>query len=198
MDHALVVGKLHGFGYFLGELGRFARRQRSVGHPAGQTLPFDVAHRKIVLPLVLAYLEDGYDARVVEIGGRFGLGVKTLYVFLTGQLPGQDHLQGHDSVETRLTGFVDDAHPAPGDLFEQFVVAEVADLCSWSWSRVRGDDLRVRRRECRRVAGCCGQVSKRGSVRVGDRHLPRRDEVVGAGQLLHAVVVGEKRLQVLG
>ena len=42
-----------------------------------------------------------------------------------GVAAGQDHLQRHQAVEPHLPGLVDDAHPAPPDLFEDLVPAWV-------------------------------------------------------------------------
>ena len=46
-----------------------------------------------MLALVLADLEDRHDARMVEVGGRLGLGVEALDVGLVGELAGEDHLE---------------------------------------------------------------------------------------------------------
>ena len=52
-----------------------------------------------MLPLVLADLEDRHDVWMVEQGGGLGLAVEAFVVGLGGQLPGQDHLHGHDAVQ---------------------------------------------------------------------------------------------------
>ena len=49
--------------------------------------------REIMLALVLADLEDRHDPRMVEVGGRLGLGVEALDVGLVGELAGEDHLE---------------------------------------------------------------------------------------------------------
>jgi len=48
-------------------------------------------------------------------------------VDLGGQLPGEDHLEGDQSVQADLARPGDDAHGAAGDFADQLVVAEVAD-----------------------------------------------------------------------
>ena len=84
-----------------------------------------------MLSLVLADLMDGHDVHMLQIGGCFGFRMKPLDVLCGGQLSGQDHLDGHDPVEARLSGFVDHPHSAAGNLFEQFVVAEKRRTLGW-------------------------------------------------------------------
>jgi hypothetical protein len=81
-----------------------------------------------VLPVMLADLVDGDDVRMIEVGRRLGLSVEALDFRFAGELAGQDHLEGDDSIEADLPGAIDDAHAAAGDLLEQLIVAEVADL----------------------------------------------------------------------
>ncbi len=65
---------------------------------------------------------------MVEFGRRLGLGVEALHVVFAGQLSGQDHFQGYDAVKLHLSGLVDNAHAATGDLLQKLVIAEVADF----------------------------------------------------------------------
>ena len=87
---------------FQDQVGRLARRQRSVGQRLRQALPLDEAHREIMLALVLADLVDRHDARMVEVGRRLGLGVEPLDVGLVGKLAGEDHLERDGAVEADL------------------------------------------------------------------------------------------------
>jgi hypothetical protein len=48
---------------------------------------------------------NGDDVRMIQLGGRFGLGTEALHIGGRGQLPRQDHFQGHDAVETGLPAF---------------------------------------------------------------------------------------------
>ena len=65
---------------------------------------------------------------MVEVGRRLGLGVEALDVGLVGELAGEDHLERDGAVEAHLPGPEDDAHAAAGDLADDLVVAEVADV----------------------------------------------------------------------
>ena len=80
-----------------------------------------------MLALVLADLVDRHDPRMVEVGGRLGLGVEALDVGVVGELAGEDHLERDGAVEAHLPGLEDDAHAAAGELADDLVVAEVAD-----------------------------------------------------------------------
>ena len=90
-----------------------------------------------MLPFVLADLEDGHDARMVQVGGRLGLAVEALHFGLVGELAGENHLQCDGTIEARLAGLEDDAHAAAGDFADDLVVAEVADV-SWCGGLSRG------------------------------------------------------------
>ena len=45
-----------------------------------------------------------------------------------GMAAGQDHLQGDQAVQARLPGLVDDAHAAPAQLAQDFVIADERDF----------------------------------------------------------------------
>ncbi len=128
MDDAPVVGVLDRLGHLARQRGRLARGQWTAGDFLGQARALDEAHAEVVLVLVLADLVDRYDPRVIEPGGGLGLQVKPPDVHLVGELARQDHLERHRAIQADLAGAVDDAHAAAGDLGEQLVVAEVADL----------------------------------------------------------------------
>ena len=86
------------------------------------------------------------------------------------KVPREDHLEGDDPVQADLPGLVDDAHPAPGDLLQQLVVAEVADG---------------------RQVGMAVSLDRAGGVQLVGH--PQ-----GRGHAVHAVEVGEERPQPLG
>ena len=80
-----------------------------------------------MLALVLAHLVDWHDLRMVQVGRRLRLGAEPLHFTARREASGQDHLERDQAVERHLPGLVDDPHPAPRDLLQQLVVAEVAD-----------------------------------------------------------------------
>ena len=71
-------GVRHGLGHLPDELPGLPRSHRTVLDPIRQAAPFHVAHREVVLALVLPHLEDGHYARVVEPGSRLGFPVEAL------------------------------------------------------------------------------------------------------------------------
>ena len=123
----VLMGVLHRLGDLDNQGGRLARRERTLGDSLGQTLALDKAHAEVMLALVLANLEDGDNAGMVQVGGGLGLEVEALDLGLARQVAREDHLEGDGPVEFDLPGFVDDAHAAAGDLALKFVVAEIAD-----------------------------------------------------------------------
>ena len=80
-----------------------------------------------MLATVLTHLVNRHDARMIQIGSRFRFGVESADIFVTRQLTSQNHFQCHQPIQSNLPGFVDDAHPSTGDLFEQLVVTKVVD-----------------------------------------------------------------------
>ena len=80
-----------------------------------------------MLPVVLADLVDWHDARMIEVGRRFGLGVEPPHIRLIGELSGQDHLERDGTVERDLSSLEHHTHAAAGDLAEDLIIAEVAD-----------------------------------------------------------------------
>src|SRR5262249_46630342 len=101
--------------------------QRPIGQPLRQALALDEAHAEVVLPLVLADLEDRDDPGVIQIRRRFGLGVEALDVGLMSKLAGEDHLERHLAVEAHLPGLEDHGHAPAGQLASDRVVAEIAE-----------------------------------------------------------------------
>ena len=111
----------------------------------------------------------GTDVRVVETGGGLGLQAEAGHVQGCGQFSFEDHLEGDDAIERGLPRLVDHAHAATGDLFQQLVVAKVADT-----HRVAG-----------RFGVAHGAVRVVGQAQVG-------------GLSVEAVVIGEEGAEALG
>lgn len=80
-----------------------------------------------MLPVVLSDFVDGDDVRVIEERDALGLGVEAMNRGRSGQLPGEDHLEGHRAIEADLPGPIDHAHPTPGEFLKKLVIAEIAD-----------------------------------------------------------------------
>jgi hypothetical protein len=124
VDHAAVVGVLHGCGDLPDARRRLTGRQRRAIHPVCQTRPRDELHHEVVPAVVLAEGVDGDDTRVLQLASRLGLGPEPLYLGVARQGAGSKDLQGDDPVRALLPGPVDDTHAAAADLAEQLELAE--------------------------------------------------------------------------
>lgn len=60
--------------------------------------------------------------------------IEALHQLLGCQGPGTHQLQHDDPVQAHLMRLEHHAHPAPGDLLHQFVIAKVSDLFPGKWS----------------------------------------------------------------
>jgi hypothetical protein len=67
---------------------------------------------------------DDDDVRMVERRGRLGLLDESLSSVGVGRLPGGKDLNGHEAVEMRVLSFVDGAHAALADLFQDAIMEE--------------------------------------------------------------------------
>src|SRR5262249_1028269 len=68
----------------------------------------------------------GHDVAMVQGGGGFGFHAKTSQGTLVNELAPQNQLERHDPVQFSLSRLVDYPHAAPGNLPQQFIVAELA------------------------------------------------------------------------
>lgn len=69
-------------------------------------------HGEIMLQLVFPDFVDGDDVGVVQVRGRVRLALEHPQRLGSGQLAGEDHLQGDFAVQAALPGPVNDAHAA--------------------------------------------------------------------------------------
>src|SRR5438874_11375794 len=78
-----------------------------------------------MLAVVDAHVVNGDDVRVLEERGGRDLAPEPLNDLLACELPGQNRLHRDNALELKMPRAIDHAHPAAGNLFEQFVIAEV-------------------------------------------------------------------------
>src|SRR5262245_22587617 len=106
-------------------------RCRGAGGPrdAGDLVPQMPAgsefQGKVGPALVLAYLVDLDELRVLQARDRFGFTAKPGQLLGAGVSSGQDHLQGDDAVEAELPGLVNYRHPAAAEPAEDFVAGNL-------------------------------------------------------------------------
>lgn len=85
-----------------------------------------------MLALINSDLINVNNVRVLQCRGGGCFGAKTFDVLRTGQRAEWEQLHCDDAVETDLPGAIDNAHPAPSDFLQQFVIAK---MNSWFWRR---------------------------------------------------------------
>ncbi len=150
MQSATLVSEVDGLGDDLHVARRRPWRQRPVLHEGSEVATRHIIHREVMLPSVLADFVDGDDVGVLQVGGRFGLSQKSFDLVWTGQDACADHFQGQIPVQTRLPGLPDDAHAAPGDLFEKLVITKILEARS-GLRRARGCRQGIRKNGGRRI-----------------------------------------------
>ena len=80
------------------------------------------AVERVAIPL--SHLIDRHNPWVVELGRRLGLATKPTDVGSAGEIPTQQHFDGHGPTEALLGGLVDHPHTAAADLLDQLVLTE--------------------------------------------------------------------------
>ena len=154
--------------------------------------------------ITLADFVNRHHPGMIQTGRCLGFAIKAPHFLATGQVPGLDHLQGHDSVQPDLSSFVDNSHSPSIDLLQQLVLTKTPEFPrrfagsfrGRRWMRhvtrffcieeTRGDVTcgAAVARQCRRTARIRGRGRRRGGAEIGDRP--------------HAIVVDKERLQFVG
>jgi hypothetical protein len=132
---------------------RLARLKGLIVEQMPQVHPIHIFHDEIIILAGLAKVINVHDARMIEFGQ--GLGFPSEAFGKGGMLLGfhRQDFQGHDSIQTRLAGFIDHAHAAHAEQFDDFQLREL-----------RRQLGRVRRNaSCRR--GFCQRVDVDGGTR---------------------------------
>ena len=69
---------------------------------------------------------NGDDVRVLQAGRRRSFRAESLHKLRTGERTKQQHFHRHDAIQAQMPRAINNAHAAPRDFFEQFVIAERA------------------------------------------------------------------------
>ena len=64
---------------------------------------------------------------MLQKSGSRNLAAESLDVLFGSKLPGQNHFQRDNALETELAGAINHAHPTTGNFFEQFVITKATD-----------------------------------------------------------------------
>src|ERR1041384_3933535 len=126
MEDAALVGVMNRFGDNAQVTRGLAGRQRTIDEHFREAFALDIFHGEVVLALDNADFVDADNVWMRKRGGGRSLGAKALHKVGTGERAEEQHLHRHDSVEARLARFVNDAHPAAGDFFDQLVLTKCA------------------------------------------------------------------------
>src|SRR3989442_14858137 len=99
--------------------------ERLLADERGEISALHVVHREVRLALLLARLVNADDVRMLQPRRRLHLHAKSQRLFPAGELARENHLYGDDAIQLSLPRLEDDAHSAPRDFLQQFVVAKV-------------------------------------------------------------------------
>jgi hypothetical protein len=106
-----------------------------LGDDLFQPLALDQLHGVEADVSIPTHLEDRHDMGVVQPGRRLRLAAEPLLgLWVVDQMTGED-LQGHPAAQGHLLGLVDHPHPAPADLAQDPVVADLAKVRGDRWWR---------------------------------------------------------------
>src|SRR5262249_26156769 len=126
MEDAALVGVVNRFGDDAHVTRGLAGRQGTIDEHFREVFALDIFHGEVVLALDNTDFVDSDNVWMRERGGSRSLGAKALHKVGTGERAEEQHLYRDDSVEARLARFVNDAHPAACDFFDQLVLAKWA------------------------------------------------------------------------
>ena len=94
--------------------------QHVVERPAGDEL-----HGEVMQPRLLSHAMDRHDVGVMQPRGRPRLALEPLEAAGIEQAVGRQHLQGDVAMKRTLFGLVDDSHPAPTELAQDAIIAQL-------------------------------------------------------------------------
>ena len=97
---------------------------RAPADPVFQGHPFEKLHRDEGMAILFANIVDGADVGMIESGGGLGLTSKSRQrLCISSHLVGQK-LERNETVQSRVLSFVDHAHAAAAQFFENPVVRD--------------------------------------------------------------------------
>ena len=126
MDDAFGVRGIEGVGDLDGEFEGFFDGQRLAGNAVLQRLAFEVLHGDEGPSVFLGDFVNGADVGVIEGGGGAGF---ALEAFESGAIFGHivgEEFQGDEATEGGVFGFVDHAHAAATEFFDNAIVGDGA------------------------------------------------------------------------
>ena len=126
MDDAARVRGVERIGDFGGDLQQLLEMDRPARDAMLQRLAFEEFHHEEGVALIFADIVDGADVGIVQRGGGAGFAAEAFQSLrIAGSLI-REKFDGHGAAEADVFGFVDDAHAATADFFDDAVVGNRA------------------------------------------------------------------------
>ena len=124
MDDAFGVRCVERVSNFDGQRHGGVYLHRAAGNAMLQRQPIQKFHGDERASAFFANFVDGANIGMIQGGSRFGFALETIEgLRIVGYVVGQE-LQGHETAELHILGFVDHAHPATAEFFDD---AEMRD-----------------------------------------------------------------------
>ena len=128
MDHGLAVRMIERGSDFCAVAEDIGRGQRSAREPVIECLALEILHHQIRATFVITDVEQAADMRVTEGGNRASFCFESRAVVRSLGAIGVQHLNGHQTIQVRITAFVDLAKPAGPDQRQDLVPADPRTL----------------------------------------------------------------------
>ena len=124
MDGAVVVGFLEPLGHLNPEIDQPVDVERPLADHRRELAAFEIGHRDERLPIGLIDLVDRANVGVVQRRRGTGFAKETgLGVFRAECLGGKE-FERNEPLQPQILGFIDNAHPAFPEFFENFVMGD--------------------------------------------------------------------------
>ena len=104
-----------------GVLQHLFQRQRTFQQPLRQRLAFEIFHHQEINAVLLADVVERADVRMIQAGDGLRFALEPLAQFGTICKMRRQNLDGDNSIEAGIAGFVDLAHATRTDSGEDFV-----------------------------------------------------------------------------
>src|SRR5262252_10637500 len=124
MKDALLMGVVRSLSDRSNDLSRLFGKERLFAREGREVFAGNVIHGEEMLALLFADFVDANDVGMTQPGGKFGFALKALDIDGRSEETRRNSFDGDEAFETGLPGFIDYAHAAAGDDFDDFVIAE--------------------------------------------------------------------------
>ena len=124
MHDALGMGRIERVGDLDGNRHQRLELERLVADHVFQSLAFEVLHGDVGAPIVLAYVIDSEDVRVIQTGSSLRLAAETAeQVRVGGDVFGKE-LEGDEAAKAGVFGLENHPHPAAAEFFDHTVMRD--------------------------------------------------------------------------